>query len=61
MGEIKNWSEHDIKEFEKMCAPLIEFLQKRHDKCNPYSWIIIQWNGVAFMPDSYWFPFKVPD
>ncbi len=49
------WSERDLEEFEKLCAPLVEFLQQRHDK------IIIQWNGVAFMPDSFWFPFKVPD
>ena len=55
------WSERDLEEFEKLCAPLVEFIQQRHDKCNPYSWIIIQWNGVAFMPDSFWFPFKVPD
>ena len=55
------WSEQDHKEFEKLSAPLVEFIQQRHDKCNPYSWIIIQWNGVAFMPNSHWYPFKVPD
>lgn len=57
----RHWSEEDIKEFEKLCAPLVEFIQQRHDKCNPYSWIIVQWDGVAFMPDSFWFPFNVPD
>lgn len=57
----KEWSEQDHEEFVKLCAPLVEFIQQRHDKCNPYSWIIIQWNGVAFMPDSHWYPFKVPD
>ena len=55
------WSERDLEEFEKLCAPLVEFLQQRPNKYNPYSWIIIQWNGVAFMPDSFWFPFKEPD
>ena len=61
MNSEKIWSEQDIKEFEKICTPLVEFLQQRHDKCNPYSWIIIQWNGAAFIPNSLWFPFTVPD
>ena len=40
-GKTK-WSKQDFEEFEKLCAPLVKFIQQRHDKCNPYSWIIIQ-------------------
>lgn len=60
MDETKYWRDDELDEIEKLCAPLIEFLQ-RHDKCTPYSWIIVQWNGVTFMPESIWLPFKVPD
>ena len=51
----------DIEEFIKLVAPLVEFIQTRHDKCNPYSWIIVRSNGVAFMSDSSWIPFKAQD
>lgn len=51
----------DREEFERLVAPLIEFLQTQHKKCTPYSWIIVRPNGAAFMPESSWFPFKVPD
>ncbi|MBR3745529.1 MAG: hypothetical protein IKP64_08995 [Selenomonadaceae bacterium] len=57
----KTWSDADIEEFEKVYRPVVEFIQTRHDKCNPYSWIIVRPNGVAFMSDSSWFPFKVQD
>ena len=51
----------DREEFERLVKPLIEFLQTQHKKCTPYSWIIVRPNGAAFMPESSWFPFKVPD
>lgn len=58
-GEV--WTESEIAEFEKLCKPLIDYLQQNHKKCNPYSWIIIQWNGVSFIRDSAFFPVNVLD
>lgn len=55
------WTDKDNEEFEKLCAPLVRFLQDNPEKCNPYSLIIIQWNGATFVPNSAFFPSNVPD
>lgn len=57
----RQMSDEKRDEFEKLCTPLVEFLQKHHSKCNPFSWIIIKGNVIAFMPDSVYCPLKVPD
>lgn len=55
------WTDEDLEEFQKLCEPLVRFLQNDHKKCNPNSCIIIQWNGATFFPDSNFVPFNVPD
>ena len=54
----KTMSDDELDELEKMCAPLVEYLQT---KCNQHSWIIVQWEGVAFIQDSAWLPFSIRD
>lgn len=54
-------SRADHEEFERLVKPLVEFLQTQHNKCTPHSWIIVRPDGAAFMSESSWFPFKVPD
>ena len=61
MEKITSWQplkEIDKEELETLCTPLVEFLQK---KCNPHTWLIIQWDGVALAQDRAWLPFKLPD
>ena len=51
-------SENGIEEFETLCRPLVEYLQKKHD---PHTWIIIEWDRATLAKDRYGVPFQVPD
>ena len=61
MNESKMWNEAELDEFEKLCAPLVKYLQENHKKIiPPYSAIIIRWDGVFLAPEGIEIPFKVP-
>lgn len=50
--------ERDLNELERLCAPLIEYLQKNRD---PHTWIVIQWDRASLMKEEIGQPFEVPD
>ena len=54
----RQMSDEKRDEFEKLCTPLVEFVQK---KGCPYSRIIVNGKAIAFMADSVYCPLKVPD
>ena len=58
MEQQKEWSEDDSKEFEDLCRPLVEYLQKKY---HPHAWIIIQWDRATLTQDLCGVPFQVPD
>lgn len=50
--------ERDLKEFEEICHPLVEYLQKKY---HPHARIIIEWNRATLTEDKCGVPFQVPD
>ena len=54
----KIWSDADIEEFEKLCAPLVEFLQTKY---HPHAHILIDWDRAVLVKDVRGVGFKVPD
>ena len=52
------WSERDLVEFEELCRPLVEYLQKKY---HPHAWIIIEWDRATLTEDVRGVPFQVPD
>lgn len=54
----KIWSATDIEEFEKLCAPLVKFLQT---KCHPHAHILIDWDRAVLVKDVRGVGFEVPD
>ncbi|MBR3746054.1 MAG: hypothetical protein IKP64_00980 [Selenomonadaceae bacterium] len=44
------------KEFEKVCRPVVEFLQKYH--CTPHHRVIIDWSSAVLIQDLKGIPFK---
>lgn len=55
-GESKGTDEWE--EFERVCRPAVEFLQKRY---HPHAHIIIDWDRATLVKDLKGLPFKVPD
>ena len=51
-------SDEKRDEFEKLCKPLVEFLQR---KCDMHCWIIVKGNVIVFLCDRGHLPLKVPD
>ena len=51
-------TDEELEEFEELCRPLVEYIQKKH---NPHNWIILQWDGAWLAKDDFSVPFKVPD
>ena len=54
----KKWSERDLEEFEELCRPLVEYLQKKY---HPHAWIIIEWDRATLTEDVRGVPFQSPD
>lgn len=52
------WSEQDQQEFEKLCAPVVEFIQR---KFHPHTRIIIDWDRASIFEEQFGLPFQVPD
>lgn len=50
--------ERDLKEFEEVCRPVVEYIQKKH---HPNTWIIIEWDRATLTEDTFGVPFQVPD
>ena len=63
--KIEEWTDAELDEFEKLCAPLVKYLQTNHKRCDLYSVIIVQWDGVLLATGTsggnVYFPFKTPD
>lgn len=61
-NKFEEWSKSELNEIEKLCTPLVKYLQTNHKRCNIYSTIIVMYDGVLFAGgDNVYFPFKVPD
>jgi len=61
--KIEEWTDAELDEFEKLCAPLVKYLQTNHKRIvAPYSAILIQWDGALLLPEgAVYVPFKVSD
>jgi len=55
-NEMRN---DEWEEFEKVCRPVVEFLQKRY--CTPHHRVIIDWDSAVIVQDIRGIPFKCPD
>ena len=61
MEELTSWSplsEADQQEFEKLCAPVVDYIQK---KWHPHTRIIIDWDRASIFTEQLGVPFQVPD
>lgn len=47
------------KEFEKVCRPVVEFIQKRYG--SPHHRVIIDWSSAVLLEDLKGVGFKEPD
>lgn len=64
LEKSNEWSDAELAELEKLCAPLVKYLQTNHKRCNIYSAIIVMYDSVLFAGGdggNVYFPFKVPD
>lgn len=65
MTANEEWRESELNEIEKLCAPLVKYLQTNHKRCGIHGAIIVMYDGVLFAGDdeggNVYFPFKVPD
>ena len=61
--KIEEWTDAELDEFGKLCAPLVKYLQTNHKRIvAPYSAILIQWDGALLLREGAVFvPFTVPD
>ena len=50
----------DVEEFEKLCRPIVEHMQKHTEKFSPHSTIIITVDGAKLVSDEIFVPFKLP-
>lgn len=58
MDEKYYWTDADREEFERLVAPLIEFLQT---KCHPHMSVIVEYDQATLVEDKLGVGFKVPD
>ena len=55
------WADADIDEFEKLCRPIVEHMQKHIERFDPHSTIIIAVDGAKLVRDEISVPFALPD
>lgn len=58
MTDRHDLSELDIEEFEKICRPVVEYIQ---EKWHPHTRIIIDWDRAVICEEQMGIPFQVPD
>lgn len=54
----KPLSKSEQKELEKLCAPLVKYIQK---KWHPHTRIIIEWDRASLSQEALGLPFPIPD
>lgn len=54
----KEWSEDDIDEFEEICRPVVEYIQK---KWHPHTRVIIDWDRASIYEERLGIPFHFGD
>lgn len=59
MELTSTWSEQEIEEFRKLCAPLVEYIQKKYG--SPHHRIIIDWSSAVLIADFLGVGFNPPD